>query len=80
MISEKFKISIKLNPKRQYELAWEAGVHPVVLSQIVTGYIRAKYGDPRVIKVGALLGLNPEECFEGPGKSSSVDCYQEATR
>jgi hypothetical protein len=64
MISEKFKIAVKLDPRQQYKLAWMAGVNPTVLSQIITGYIRPKPGDPRVIKVGKILGIPAEDCFQ----------------
>jgi hypothetical protein len=63
MVSKKFKIAVKLDPRRQYQIAWEAGVNPTVLSQIVTGYIRPDVGDVRVLKVGRLLGLKDSECF-----------------
>ena len=63
-ISRKFLTTVKLHPKAQYKLAWEAGVHPVVLSQIINGYIHPKVGDKRVIKIGELIGLTPDECFE----------------
>jgi hypothetical protein len=66
-ISRKFWTAVKLHPRAQYKLAWEAGVHPVVLSQILNGYIHPKKGDPRVTKIGGLLGLAPAECFEGDG-------------
>lgn len=80
-VSRKFKIAIKLDFRRQYELAWEAGINPTTLSQIVTGYIRPKSGDKRVIRVGSLLGLNPEECFEGPetSKDEKAISLQEVT-
>ena len=64
MVSQKFKNAVKLDPRRQYVIAWEAGINPVVLSQIITGYVRPKYGDRRVIKIGKLLGLDADECFE----------------
>jgi hypothetical protein len=64
-ISQKFKTAVKMDKRRQYQLAWEAGLNPTTLSQIITGYIRPRFGDQRVIRVGALLGLNPKECFEG---------------
>jgi hypothetical protein len=65
MVSEKFKEAVKRYPQQQYQLAWEARVHPVVLSQMITGYIRPQLGDERVIRVGKLLGLRPNECFLG---------------
>jgi hypothetical protein len=64
MISKKFKIAVKLDSRRQYEIAWAADVNPTTLSQIMTGYVRPKAGDLRVIRVGKLLSLRPEEGFE----------------
>lgn len=64
MISRRFIEEIKLNPEPQYKLAWKAELNPVVLSQIITGYIRPKRNDPRVVRVGRVLGLSAEECFE----------------
>ena len=63
MISKKFKETLKLDKRPQYKIAWQAGINPTTLTQIVTGYIRPKNGDPRVIRVGELIGLRPEECF-----------------
>lgn len=65
MVSREFKEAVKRFSKPQYQLAWEAEVHPVVLSQIITGYIKPRYGDERVVRIGRLLGLEPSECFEG---------------
>ena len=64
MISKKFRDTVKLDSRRQYKLAWKAGINPTTLSQFVTGYVKPKYGDPRVLRVGKILGLRPEECFE----------------
>jgi hypothetical protein len=63
-ISRRFWIRVKLCPKAQYKLAWEAGVNPVVLSQILNGYIRPKKGDWRVVRVGELVGLSADDCWE----------------
>lgn len=64
MISKKFRDAVKLDSRPQYELAWQAGINPTTLSQIIIGYVRPRYGDPRVIRVGKLLGLEESECFE----------------
>jgi hypothetical protein len=37
MISKRFREAVKLDPRPQYKLAWEAGLNPVTLSQILTG-------------------------------------------
>ena len=79
-VSQKFISAVKLDSRRQYELAWEADVNPTTLSQIVIGYIRPEFGDLRVIKIGALLGLKLEECFERPNanKGGEPSSFQEA--
>ena len=64
MISQKFVAAIKLNSRRAYQIAWEAGLHPSTLSRIINGIDRVSIGDPRVLRVGKILGLNPEDCFE----------------
>jgi hypothetical protein len=68
MVSKKFKEAVKCYPKPQYQLAWKAEVHPVVLSQMITGYIKPRRGDERVIRIGEILGLTPSECFVGGSK------------
>jgi hypothetical protein len=72
MISKQFKDAVKLDPRPQYKLAWQAGLNPTTLSQIVTGYIRPKTGDKRVIRVGRLVGLSPDECFTTEGKDADL--------
>jgi hypothetical protein len=66
MISLKLKAAVKLSPLRQYQIAIEAGVHPVTLSQILSGYLRPKSMDKRVVRIGRVVGLRPEECFQQP--------------
>lgn len=56
--------TLKLSSEPQYRIAWRAGVHPNTLSKLVSGYIRPRVDDPRVIAVGKELGLAPAECFE----------------
>jgi len=64
MISTKFRICIKLADIPAWKIAYKAGISPNVLSKIMTGALRVKPGDQRVIKVATVLGLKPEECFE----------------
>lgn len=40
------------------------GVAPCTLSQWLHGRIRVRPGDDRVIRIGRVLGLKPEECFD----------------
>lgn len=64
MLSKKFIAAVKLGPKRAYEVAQEAGIHPSTLSKLMCGIERAKSDDPRIIATGKVLGLSAEECFE----------------
>ncbi len=65
MISETFRVAIKLSPLKSYQIAQAAGLHPSTLSKIVCGIEKTMDGDLRVLKVAAVLGLKPEECFRG---------------
>jgi hypothetical protein len=63
MITKEFKAAIRLSDRRAYKIAHEAGLHPSTLSKIVCGIEKVKPGDPRVLKVGKILGLTPGQCF-----------------
>jgi hypothetical protein len=64
-ISEKLRVAVLLSHKRGYHIAHEAGVHPSTLSKILCGIERIKSGDHRVISIGNVLGVPPEDCFGG---------------
>lgn len=64
MLSRKFIERLKLSDEPAYTLAWEAGLHPNTLSKLVTGYLKIRPNDERLIRVGRLLGLSAEEVFE----------------
>lgn len=51
--------------RRQYQLARAVGIHPVTLSDLMRGARDVQHGDPRVLALGNLLGLDPGSCFEG---------------
>lgn len=68
MISKKFKIAIKLSDIPAWKIAYKAGINPNVLSKIMSGALRVKSGDLRVINVGKVIGLNAEQCFEANEK------------
>ena len=57
MISERLRVAIKLSKRRQYQLAWQAGIHPCLLSKIVNGIERVRPGDRRVLAIGSILGI-----------------------
>ncbi len=64
-VSRRFIEAVKLADKPAYKIAWEAGIHPVLLSKILHGYDRIWPNDRRVKAVAKVLGLDPQECFEG---------------
>ena len=62
-ISRKLLIEIKLNDQPQYRIAQAAGIHPNLLSKLIHNAVPIRPGDERVIRVGEVLGLRPEEVF-----------------
>ena len=63
-VSLKFKVAVKLGDRPAYRYAQEGGIDPTVLSKLMNGISRVHENDPRVIAVGQVLGLQPEECFQ----------------
>ncbi len=64
MVSKRLIHALKLAPRRMYQIAWEADVHPTTLSKIVNGIQRVKRGDPRILRLGKVLEIPEEELFE----------------
>ena len=62
-VSDKLRAAIYLSQKRAYQIAQEAGLHPCVLSKLLNGIEIPKPADPRVIRVGQIVGVSPNECF-----------------
>lgn len=63
MLSQKFISTVKLHKRPAYQIAHEAGLHPSTLSKLINGIEIVRPNDSRVLKVGAVLGLRPDECF-----------------
>ncbi len=63
MLSRQFIERLKLSKTPQYRIALRAGVHPALLSKWVIGAQKSRQGDPRIVRIGKLLGLQPEEIF-----------------
>ena len=63
-ISRKLYEAVKLAPLPQYEYAHTLGVNTATLSQIVNGILVTQIGDDRVIRLGELLGVPEDECYE----------------
>lgn len=68
-LTEKFIQALKLSKIPAYRLAWAAGIHPNSLSKYVSGYLKPKPKDERLLKVGISLGLSACEVFENEKKA-----------
>lgn len=73
MLSKKFVHSLKLSDRRAYQIANDAGIPPTTLSKLLNGAEPVRPKDARIIAVGKVLGLSPEECFEEDATSDSED-------
>ena len=63
-ISREFLIRLKLNRKPAYRICQQAGVNPNWLSRVINGIEELRPYDQRIIAVGKILGLAPEQCLE----------------
>ena len=73
-VSETFLIRLKMHELPAYRLAQAAGIDPVRLSKLINGIERVQREDPRIIAVGQVLGLKPDQCFE----SGTLDTQRRA--
>ncbi len=84
-VSKRFIEAVKLGDRPGYKIAQEAGLHPVQLSKIITGYDKVWPNDRRVLAVAKVIGLDPKECFvsDAPkprGKTLLTQSQQEEER
>jgi transcriptional regulator with XRE-family HTH domain len=70
MISTTLRNAVRLYPDRIWQLARRIGVHPTVVSKWLSGSQPPKAGDPRVIALGALVGVSADRCFAGVDASA----------
>jgi hypothetical protein len=64
VLSQRFVFAVRTSRHRGYELARFAGISASTLSSWLTNARRVRDNDPRVLKIGAALGLSAAECFE----------------
>jgi transcriptional regulator with XRE-family HTH domain len=72
MISEELRAAIKNSKLRQYQLAARISAHPSTVSNWVCGIRPVRSGDTRVVRLGRLLGLSPQECFAPTADDSTA--------
>jgi len=64
MLSDRLRIAVRMADERQYRLARRAGLDPSIVSKWLNGIVDPKRGDPRVVKLGALVGVPADACFD----------------
>lgn len=73
MVSTKLRHAVKLSDLRSYQIAHKAKVNPTTLSKLMCGINLPNENDQRVVRVGKVLGIPPEECFEDNGDQGKTD-------
>jgi hypothetical protein len=63
MISKTLRDAVRLHPDHVWQLARRVGVHPSVVSKWLSGSHPPRPGDPRVLALGALVGVPADCCF-----------------
>ena len=63
-ISETFIIRLKLHTDPAYRIAQMAGVNPTTLSKLINGAEPVRLDDDRILRVGRILGLEPDQVFD----------------
>jgi hypothetical protein len=59
--------------RRQYQLARAVGIHPVTLSDLMRGARDVERGESRIVALGNLLGIHPDDCFESSEPEHPTD-------
>jgi hypothetical protein len=65
-VSQKLRLALLqrcCDGTRQYQIANAAGIHPTVMSALVHDIRPVRPDDARVIAIGKVLGLKPQDCF-----------------
>ena len=64
IISRRFLVELKLHPEPAYRIAQQAGINPTTLSKLINGAEPIRPADERILRVGRIIGLAPEEVFD----------------
>ncbi len=64
MVSQKLKDAVKTSIDMHYVVAKKAGLSQSSMSQLLRGIVEHQENDPRVIAIGKVVGVSPEDCFE----------------
>jgi len=71
VISQRLIRAVRLSGRRQYEIAHSAKLHPSTLSKILNGIEIVRPGDPRVLRLGKVLGIPERKLFARRGRNSA---------
>ncbi len=63
-ISQTFIIRLKLHSEPAYRIAQWADVNPTTLSKLINGAEPIRPDDDRILRVGRILGLEPDQVFD----------------
>ena len=63
-LTQEFIDKVKLSKIPAYKLAQLGGIGPSAFSKLIIRYQLPKENDERLIKIGKILGLEPDEIFE----------------
>jgi hypothetical protein len=63
-ISEKLRTAIERSGRRRWQLARAVGLHPSVLSSLVSGARDASTNDVRILRLAEALNVPTGEAFE----------------
>jgi Helix-turn-helix len=62
--SRAFIIAVKLADRPAWRIAAEAGVSPTTLSRLMSGSLRARPNDSRLLRVAKVLGVPADQVFD----------------
>ena len=71
-LSRCFLAELKLHPVPAYRIAQQAGINPSTLSKLIHGAEPLRPDDDRILRVGRILGLEPDEVFVPRGAALHV--------
>jgi len=71
MLSEAFLARLRTSRTPIYQLAAKAGTDPFWVSRLISADQAVKARDERIVRLGRLVGLGPNEVFEREKKGTS---------
>ena len=63
-VSQTFIVRLTLHSEPAYRVAQMASVNPTTLSKLINGAEPIRPDDDRILRVGRILGLEPDQVFD----------------